>query len=236
MAAHGTWYVPTLYIFIYAEQIHQASGFPGWTGGVPIHAETFRRALRAGVKIALFGGTFDPIHSAHLQIAREAARQCKLDRVCFVPASRPPHKSGATSAPYEDRYRMVELACAGEPMFEASRIEQGEEKSYSIETIERVRRTLAASDELFFLIGADAFADIQSWRRWQEVVASVEFIVVSRPGTRYAVPAGAKVHALEGVSLPVSSSEIRRRLASGDESVAVPDAVLAYIREHGLYR
>jgi len=188
------------------------------------------------LRIALFGGTFDPIHSAHLQIAREAVRQCALDCVWFIPASRPPHKSGATSAPYEDRYRMVELACAGDPMFEASRIEEGEETSYSIGTIEHVRQSLENRDELYFLIGADAFAEIRTWRRWQDVVASVEFIVVSRPGTRYAVPDGARVHALEGVSLPVSSSEIRRRLAEGDDSVDLPAAVLAYIREHGLYR
>jgi len=188
------------------------------------------------LRIALFGGTFDPIHSAHLEIAREAARQCKLDRVYFIPASRPPHKSGVTTAPYEDRYRMVELACAGEPMFEASRIEEGEEKSYSIGTIERVRQTLAGDDELYFLIGADAFAEIRTWRRWQDVGASVEFIVVSRPGTQYAVPDGARVHPLEDVSLPISSSEIRRRLAAGDVAVEVPPAVLVYIRTHGLYR
>lgn len=188
------------------------------------------------MRIALFGGTFDPIHSAHLQIAREAARQFHLNRVWFIPASRPPHKSGATSAPYEDRYRMVELACAGEPMFAASRIEEGEETSYSIGTIERVRASLGKADRLYFLIGADAFAEIQTWRRWRDVVASVEFIVVSRPGGSYEVPDGARVHPLEGVSLPVSSSEIRRRLAAGDDRVEVPAAVMAYIRAHQLYR
>ena len=194
------------------------------------------RNSRSILRIALFGGTFDPIHNAHLQIAREAASQFHLDRVWFIPASRPPHKSGVTSATYEHRYRMVELACAGEPMFEASRIEEGEEKSYSIGTIERVRASLGADDKLFFLIGADAFADIETWRRWREVVAAVEFIVVSRPGGRYEVPEGARVQALEGVNLPVSSSEIRRRLANGDQDVEVPPAVLSYIRENGLYR
>ena len=187
------------------------------------------------MKIALFGGTFDPIHNAHLQIAREAARQFQLDRVWLIPASRPPHKTGVTSTPYEHRYRMVELACAGEAMFEPSRIEEGEEKSYSIGTIERVRASLGKQDELYFLIGADAFADIQTWRRWREVVASVEFIVVSRPGGSYEVPGGARVHPLEGVNLPVSSSEIRRRLAAGDARVEVPAPVMDYIREHRLY-
>ena len=89
---------------------------------------------------------------------------------------------------------------------------------------------------LFFLIGADAFAEIQTWRRWPDVIRAVEFIVVSRPGHRYAVPEGARVYRLESVDLPVSSSEIRRRLACGDDRVEVPAAVLAYIRARGLYR
>ena len=188
------------------------------------------------MRIALFGGTFDPIHNAHLRIAREAAGQFALDRVWFIPASRPPHKSGVTRTPYEHRYRMVELACAGEPLFEASRLEEGTTNSYSIETIERVHALLGGSEQLFFLIGADAFAEIGTWHRWRDVIASVEFIVVSRPGRTYTVPDGARVYRLEGMELAVSSSEIRHKLAAGDDQVEVPPAVLAYIREHGLYR
>ena len=187
------------------------------------------------MRIALFGGTFDPIHNAHLEIAREAARQFSLDRVLFIPASRPPHKTGVTRTPYEHRYRMVELACAGEPLFEASRLEEGEQNSYSIQTIERVRASIGGGEELFFLIGSDAFAEIRTWHRWREVIASVDFLVVSRPGRAYDVPEGARVQRLEGVDLSVSSSEIRRRLATGDDGVEIPPAVLAYIREHGLY-
>jgi len=188
------------------------------------------------LRIGLFGGTFDPIHDAHLTIAREAARLCALDRVMLIPAARPPHKSGATQTSYEHRYRMVELACAGELRLEASRREQGEQNSYSIETIERVRATLARGQVLYFLIGADAFAEIRTWHRWREVIASVDFIVVNRPGAVYEVPEGARVERLEGLDLGVSSSEIRRRIAAGDDRVEVPAAVLGYIREHGLYR
>lgn len=188
------------------------------------------------MRIALFGGTFDPIHNAHLEIAREAARRFALDRVLFIPASRPPHKSGATRTSYEHRYRMVELACEGEPLFESSRLEQGEQNSYSVETIERVRATLAQGEDLYFLIGADAFAEIRTWHRWREVIASVDFIVVNRPGSAYDVPEDARVERLEGVDLGVSSSAIRHRIAAGDDRVEVPAAVLAYIREHGLYR
>jgi len=184
----------------------------------------------------MFGGTFDPVHRAHLRVAGEAARARVLDRVLFIPAAWPPHKSGATGASYEDRYRMVQLACAGEPKFEVSRLEAASETSYSIETIERVKATLAPGDELFFLIGADAFSEIRTWYRWRDVTHEVQFIVVSRPGHRYAVPDGARVERLESVLLPTSSSDLRARLAAGEEPAELVAPVLAYIREHGLYR
>ena len=168
-------------------------------------------------------------------MAREAANQFQLDRILFIPASNPPHKANSTYAPYKDRVCMAEAACAGEPRFEVSRLEQGPGLSYSIDTIERVRATLSASDELFFLIGADAFAEMESWHRWREVVAAVRFIVVSRPGHRYRIPRGAWVERLETVDLPVSSSEIRSALAAGRRPAEIPEAVLAYIYRHGLY-
>ena len=188
------------------------------------------------MRLAIFGGTFDPIHNAHMAVAREAAGRCRLDKVLFVVADRPPHKAGGTHASYDDRFRMVELACQGEPEFEASRAEQGTGRSYSIDTIEKLRAQLAADDQLLFLIGADAFAEIQTWRRWQDVIRSVQFIVVSRPGHHYAVPEGARVHRLETVDMPISSSAVRRQLATGGDSVPVPTLVLDYIRAHGLYR
>jgi len=187
------------------------------------------------LRIAIFGGTFDPIHAAHLEVAREAARQCELDKVLFVPASHPPHKGGAAVAPYEDRVRMVALACEGKPRFEVSRLEEGERVSYSIHTIEKARAALGPDDELYFLIGADAFAEIQSWYRWEDVVRLVRFIVVSRPGHDYQIPAGARVHRLETLALPVSSSALRARLAAGEDPAEIPAAVLAYIRSRGLY-
>jgi nicotinate-nucleotide adenylyltransferase len=187
------------------------------------------------LKIAIFGGTFDPVHSAHLTVAREAARAFALDRVLFIPASHPPHKSAVTAAPYEDRYNMVAVACRGEPALEPSRLEAGQVWSYSIDTLERVKATLGPEDELYFLIGADAFAEIQTWRRWRDVVRQVEFIVVTRPGHRYEVPPGARVHRLDTLVLPVSSSEIRARLAAGESPAELPPGVLDYIRERGLY-
>ncbi len=186
--------------------------------------------------IGLYGGTFDPVHQAHLAIAREALACCGLESVLFIPAARPPHKRGLAHASYEDRYRMVELACAGDPRLEPSRLEAGARQSYSIDTIERVRTALGSAAKLFWIIGADAFAEISAWRRWRDVAAQVEFIVVSRPGHAYEMPAETRVHRLDTVALPVSSSEIRRRLAAGCFDVPVPAAVLAYIRERELYR
>ncbi len=186
---------------------------------------------------AVFGGTFDPIHNAHLAMARAALEEfcgAGLRRILFVPAANPPHKSGTGMAAWDDRVRMVELACAGEPEFEVSRIEQDANPSYSVLTIE----SLLAEGEgpLAFLIGADAFAEIRTWHRWQDVVRLVEFIVVTRPGFDYDAPEGALVHELSGLELPVSSSEVRDQIARGERNVPVPRAVLTYIREHDLYR
>ncbi len=183
---------------------------------------------------ALFGGTFDPIHNAHLQIARAAADRFGLSKILFVPAANPPHKPAGAAAPYEDRVRMAELACAVDTRFEVSRIEAGSPRSYSILTIQKL--TESGTGPLGFLIGADAFADIRSWYRWRDVVASVEFIVVTRPGAAWEAPSGAIVHELTGVELAVSSSEIRAQLMAGVSGVPVPAPVLDYIREHGLYR
>ncbi|MEN6604863.1 MAG: nicotinate-nucleotide adenylyltransferase [Bryobacteraceae bacterium] len=188
------------------------------------------------MKLALFGGTFDPIHAAHLTVAREAADRFALDRVLFIPNAHPPHKGGTVTADYEDRVRMAELACQEDPRFHVSKLEAGTRKSYSILTIEKVRQTLDVGDELFFLIGSDAFAELRSWYRWRDVIAEVEFIVVTRPGHQYTTPPEARVLRLETLALPVSSSDIRAALARGETPRELPAAVAAYIRERGLYR
>jgi nicotinate-nucleotide adenylyltransferase len=182
------------------------------------------------MRTAIFGGTFDPIHSAHLVVAHEAAEKFSLDRVLFIPAANPPHKEAGAS--YEHRYKMVELACAGEPLFVPSRLEEGREKSYSFHTVERVK---AVGGEVFFVIGADAFAEIRTWYRWEDVLRAVEFIVVARPGHAFTSPPGARVHRLDTVALPVSSSEIRNALARGETPPELPPAAIDYIRANGLY-
>jgi nicotinate-nucleotide adenylyltransferase len=186
-------------------------------------------------------------------MARRAADQYRLDRVLFIPAGNPPHKRAEAS--FEQRYRMVELACAADPRFVASRLEEGAGKSYSIDTIGRVKAANAdipnaspnpvaphaislnagGNSALFFIIGSDAFADIQTWRRWEDVIRAVEFIVVARPGYEIAGPPGARVHRLDSIELPVSSSDIRDALARGETPAELPPAIAGYIRDHRLY-
>lgn len=186
------------------------------------------------MRLALYGGTFDPVHAAHLAVARAAREALQLDRVWFVPNNRPPHKQAGPQAGFADRVRMLELACEGEPHFEVSRLEAGTERSYTIETLLKVHQQMPA--KLFFLIGVDAFAEIHLWHRWQEVILLTEFIVVTRAG--YSVPSvpGATVHLLDTLKLESSSSAIRAALARGERPADVPEAVLAYIAERGLYR
>jgi len=187
------------------------------------------------MRLAIFGGTFDPIHNAHLAIARAALSHFRLDRVLFVPAEHPPHKDGATAAGFDHRVRMAELAVADEPRFAVSRLEEGPRHSYSIDTIEKVRASLAPADELFFLIGADAFAEIQTWHRWQEVARQVVFLVISRPGHSCAIPESVTAERLDSPQLEISSSTIRQRLERGELTAEVPPRVLDYIAQHGMY-
>jgi nicotinate-nucleotide adenylyltransferase len=187
------------------------------------------------LRIAIFGGTFDPVHNAHLAVAEAAIERFHLHRVVLIPAANPPHKDVRGTEAYEHRYRMVELACDDIPGLEPSELEAGVETSYSIHTIERVRQTLNPDDELFFLIGADAFAEVESWFRWRDVVAAVEFIVVARPGHEYNEPEGAIIKRLETLALDVSSSTIRNELARGRRPADLPEAVFEYIRANRLY-
>lgn len=192
------------------------------------------------MKLGLFGGTFDPVHRGHIAVAIAAADRFRLDRVLLIPSGFPPHKHTPAGAPYEDRYRMVELACGDDPRLEPSRLEAPDgsrERHYSVETIERARAKLAPEDELFFVIGADAFAEISLWKQWQQVIRLVEFIVVSRPEAAPGEPPpGTRVHWLNDVRVPVSSTEIRRGLRQGrDLDAALPPAVAEYIRKNELY-
>jgi nicotinate-nucleotide adenylyltransferase len=187
------------------------------------------------LELAIFGGTFDPIHNAHLAAARAARDTFHLDRILLIPNAIPPHKQDSLTASYENRLAMVRLAAAGERRVEASDLEAGTGKSYSIHTIERLAATLDQSDQLYFIIGADAFAEIRTWYRWQDVIARVTFIVVSRPGHEWDIPEHAQVRRLDQIYMEVSSSAIRTRLALCQQPPELPEPVFQYIRQHALY-
>jgi len=183
---------------------------------------------------AVFGGTFDPIHTGHIAVANAAAARFSLGEVLLIPAGNPPHKEGRTRTPFAHRLAMAQLACAPHAKLRVSAMEEGSARSYSIHTIERLKRERPA-DRLFFLIGADAFSEIETWFRWRDVIEQTDFIVVSRPGSDYDIPSRARVHRLDDVDIPVSSSQIREQLRAGLTPEALDPAVLAYIRDHALY-
>jgi nicotinate-nucleotide adenylyltransferase len=141
------------------------------------------------MNIALFGGTFDPIHRGHLNVARAAAQRFRLREVWFIPADIPPHKQEAPITSFFHRYSMVTLAVADEPDFLPSLLEAPEPEahmerrpSYTIDTVRRVKAGLRRGDRLYFLIGIDAFRDIAKWHKAEELLRECEFIVAARPG------------------------------------------------------
>jgi nicotinate-nucleotide adenylyltransferase len=142
------------------------------------------------MNIALFGGTFDPIHRGHVVVARAAVAKFDLKQIWFVPADIPPHKQKTPLTSYYHRYAMVALALAGEKELIPSLAEAPDpnadgtarKPSYSIETVRRVKKSLGKSDHLYFLIGMDAFKDIAKWYKADELLKECDFIVAARPG------------------------------------------------------
>ena len=175
------------------------------------------------MNVAIFGGTFDPIHRGHLAIARAAAETHRLGRIYFVPADIPPHKQRRAITPFFHRYAMVALATQAEKNFFPSLLEApGEEvlraPSYSIETVRRLRRLLPKSDKLYFLIGIDAFMDIGKWHQAEALLREVEFIVASRPGFSLSDVAQALPEAMrpkEAISRAFKKEAVRGEIAIG---------------------
>lgn len=205
------------------------------------------------MRIALFGGTFDPIHRGHLAIATAAADTFALEQVLFAPTGHQPLKAGAPTASFADRLAMVSLACAEDPRFEASSIERPRPDgaaNFTVDTLDALRR-LCPKDTLFNLVGADSFLTLPRWHSPRRLLELAEWIVVSRPGTALTpgfldqeqiaplmlAPAErARVHLLTGVHEDVSATELRRRLHAGDPCPGLlPGAVAAYIQSHHLY-
>ncbi len=201
--------------------------------------------------VGVFGGSFNPIHFGHLLLADEICEALRLDRVLFVPAAVPPHKPAAELASAEHRYRMTALAVREHPRFAVSDLElRREGPSYTVDTLAALRDEGA----LRLLIGSDTFLDLLSWREPREIARLARLIVVPRTGGEFDPdgPAAQKVlhefglsafGAADGpvlyraASLPISGSDLRLRAREGRSLVyRMPEAVAAYIREHGLYR
>ncbi|WP_448810081.1 nicotinate-nucleotide adenylyltransferase [Agromyces bauzanensis] len=192
-----------------------------------------RRRPRVGV----MGGTFDPIHHGHLVAASEVAQSHDLDEVVFVPTGAPNYKSNVTSA--EHRYLMTVIATASNPRFTVSRVDIDRKKpTFTIDTLRDIRRERPDAD-LYFITGADAIAQILSWKDVHELWELAHFVAVSRPGHVLSVSGLPEqdVSLLEVPALAISSTDCRDRVRRGFPVwYLVPDGVVQYISKHHLYR
>ena len=233
------------------------------------------------MKIGLFGGTFDPIHRGHIALAQAAREKFGLRRVLFVPANVPPHKQKQPLSAFAHRYAMVALATAVDKALVPSLLEAPPDPgatpgrtggrataaaNYTIDTVRRLKESLKKIDEIFFLIGIDAFRDIAQWHEAEALFAECKFIVASRPGYSLADVAnalpeklrpaahitkpfekqpakgdlvlnGATIHVLDSVHQAISATAIREAVAAGKSLGRFVDPAIAdYIKKTGLYR
>ena len=212
-------------------------------------------------RVAVLGGSFNPIHYGHLLLADDVLEQLDLDRVLFVPAAAPPHKAAALLAPAADRFAMVELAIAGHPRFAVSDIElRRTGPSYTVDTLQALSGT---GDALFLVIGSETFLDLLSWREPRRVASLARLVVIPRSGSAFDPESAAAQKVLREIgveggfvrvepgrplppggvvlvhatSLPLSASELRRRVREGRSlAFRMPPAAIEYVRTHGLYR
>jgi nicotinate-nucleotide adenylyltransferase len=217
------------------------------------------------MKLGVLGGTFDPIHNGHVAAAEAAQHTLALDAISLIPSHIPPHRHDPVGATAEQRYEMAQLAAAEHPGWSASRLEIDREgPSYTYDTLLELRDGPALSErrvaqgailreskgtQIFFITGADAFAEIATWSRYPAVLDLANFVVVSRPGItldslRARVPSAfgdrpstsTRVILVEAHTPDISSTDIRRRVRAGHSLAGfVPDPVARYIAEHRLY-
>jgi nicotinate-nucleotide adenylyltransferase len=198
------------------------------------------------VKVGLFGGSFDPIHAGHLEVALAARRSAGLDRVLFLPTGRPPHKPGRKFAPALARLVMVEMAILDHDGLETSPHEIGEEEeSYTFETVRHFTEG-SPGDEFFVVLGSDSYLDLPNWRSWVDIGARAILLVSARPGFEAssrpedlaALERAGRVRFVEHAPHPAAATEIRRRLAAGQAlpNDWVDERVVRYIEKYSLYR
>jgi len=223
--------------------------------------------MKPRTRIALYGGTFDPIHRGHLEVAERVSDLFEISRVLFVPAKRPPHKvTRAVSGPI-DRYAMLALATQDESRFSISQHELAATGvGYTVDTLTHFQNEFGPSADLFFLMGADSWFEIKTWREWQRVLELTNHVVVTRPG--YAIESGelppalrerlidlrgvapaiinARVNAEGGnrifvtdaVQMDIAATQIREVARTDAARLVdlVPAAVASYIEKYRLYR
>ena len=198
------------------------------------------------MRVGVLGGTFDPIHLGHLLIAEEVRIKLKLERVIFVPAGQPQLRDHEPRCPADDRFRMVELAVASNPHFQACVSEiRRSGPTYTVDTLEELHQDLGPGACLFFVVGEDVLEQFHRWKDPELVLELCHLVVVTRPGredfdwtawsARFSRSTG-NITRLSTPQIDISGSEIRKRAALGQSlRYLVPDPVAEYIQERGLY-
>ena len=214
------------------------------------------------MKWGLFGGTFDPIHFGHLRAAQELLEILGLERVVFITAFLPPHKTERVISPFEHRLQMVSLAVSDNKRFAFSDVEnQRPGKSYSIDTVRYFLNSHDENIEMYFITGQDAFDAITTWHQWEKLLSLCHFVVMTRPGYEsrglahilpndiaasyvyhgseecFQGPQGSRIYFLKTTFLDISSSAIRKNIQQGlSVQYLVPQQVIRFINEKNLYR
>jgi nicotinate-nucleotide adenylyltransferase len=196
-----------------------------------------------GKRIALYGGTFDPVHLGHLEVARRVSELFEIEKVVFIPAQIAPHKIGRPVTEPIHRYAMLALATQDDSRLVISTFElDAPDRRYTVDTIAEFQRRLGEATELFFIMGADSWSEITTWRDWERLLKMTNHIVVTRPG--YEMPSvppgtGDRIFFTDAVMKDISATKIRR-LASEERhdelEHLVPTPVANYIKKYGIYR
>jgi nicotinate-nucleotide adenylyltransferase len=199
------------------------------------------------MKIAVLGGTFDPIHLGHLAVAEEARWLLALSKVIFMPAGQPYFKGSTSISPAEDRVKMLELATAGQPAYIVSRLEvERPGPSYAVDSMAKIHKQLNPADELFFIMGWDSLISLHLWHEADRLIKLCRIVAAPRPG--YSQPdlkslepdlpgITERAIVMERPLIDISASLIREKVRQGlPVDGLVPPAVAAYIREKGLYK
>jgi nicotinate-nucleotide adenylyltransferase len=218
-------------------------------------------AGKSGPRLGILGGTFDPIHYGHLRLAEEVGETLNLEHIYLIPAALPPHKGRRSVSAFEHRLEMTRIASAESPRLKVLDIEARRQGfSYSIETLKIFHSMYGPDPDLHFVLGMDAFLEIETWKDFRDLFNYAHFVVIQRPGfpsdilesflptlgvsfkkkdpaNRFVAPSGYEVILMEATLMDISSTKIREKVAGGKSiRFLVPEAVRCYIKDNNLYR